>query len=127
MAKKKKSVALKEDKEVSFEQAMNQLEETVSVLENGQLGLTESLESYEMGVASLKRCYELLEKAEQKIELLSGVDADGNPTTSTFVDEGGEGNLEAKAGARSRRRSRKISDDHGAEDEGNMDLSGGLF
>ena len=32
----------------------------------------------------LKQCYELLERAERRIELLCGVDADGNPITEPF-------------------------------------------
>ena len=127
MAKKKKSAAAKQGNELTFEQAMKQLEETVSVLENGQLGLTKSLERYEMGVSSLRRCYALLENAEQKIELLSGVDVNGNPTISDLADEVGSGTLEAKASARSRRSSRNNSAENVSEDDENMDLAGGLF
>ena len=43
-----------------------------------ELGLGESLACYEEGVKLLKLCYNLLEQAERKIELLSGVDAEGN-------------------------------------------------
>ena len=34
----------------------------------------------------LKRCHTQLEAAERRIELLSGVDADGNPVTEPFDD-----------------------------------------
>ena len=42
-------------------------------------GLNESLERYEEGVKLLRQSYELLQRAERRIELLSGVDAEGNP------------------------------------------------
>ena len=69
---------------LSFEDALRQLDEIVGDLEQGRLGLSESLARYEEGVGHLKRCYEMLGAAEKKIELLSGVDADGNPITEPF-------------------------------------------
>jgi hypothetical protein len=45
----------------------------------------------------------LLERAERKIELLSGVDADGNPITRPF-EEAEEITLEEKAATRGQRR-----------------------
>jgi exodeoxyribonuclease VII small subunit len=65
----------------SFEQSLGRLDEIVHRLEEGQLGLDEALAQYEEGVKTLRRCYELLDRAEQRIELLSGVDAEGNPIT----------------------------------------------
>jgi exodeoxyribonuclease VII small subunit len=67
-----------------FEDALKRLEEIVHALEDGNVGLNESLERYEEGVKLLRQSYELLERAERKIELLSGVDADGNPVTRSF-------------------------------------------
>lgn len=91
--------------ELSFEEALAQLEQIVRKLEEGQLGLTESLSEYEAGVRHLQQCYTALEKAERKIELLSGVDAAGNPITKPFDDA--ELSLEQKAESRSRRRTAK--------------------
>jgi exodeoxyribonuclease VII small subunit len=91
--------------ELTFEQALGQLEQIVRKLEEGQLGLSDSLAHYETGVHHLKLCYDALAKAERKIELLSGVDAAGNPITTPFDDTNLP--LEDKAGARSRRRSAK--------------------
>jgi exodeoxyribonuclease VII small subunit len=71
----------------SFEQSLARLEEIVHLLEEGDLGLNEALERYEEGVKLLRQSYDLLERAERKIELLSGVDADGNPVTQPFDDE----------------------------------------
>lgn len=71
----------------SFEQSLAELEQIVRQLEEGQLGLAESLASYELGVKRLKECYELLERAERRIELLERVDADGEPVTRPFDAE----------------------------------------
>src|SRR5262245_49257811 len=68
----------------SFEQSLTELETIVHDLEDGQLGLVESLARYEQGVKHLKHCYQLLEAAERKIELLTGVADDGAPSTEPF-------------------------------------------
>lgn len=71
---------------LKFEDALLRLEQIVRALEEGDIGLNESLEKYEEGVKLLRQSYELLEKAERRIELLSGVDAEGNPVTEPFDD-----------------------------------------
>jgi exodeoxyribonuclease VII small subunit len=101
MAKKKPSTG--ENHVVSFEESLETLERIVAELESGKLGLSEALARYEEGVKHLKSCQQLLEQAERKIELLSGVDADGNPVTQPFV-EGEIESLEAKAASRAKRR-----------------------
>jgi exodeoxyribonuclease VII small subunit len=69
-----------------FEDALERLEAIVHSLEDGDIGLNESLERYEEGIKLLRQSYELLERAERRIELLSGVDAEGNPVTQPFDD-----------------------------------------
>ena len=69
---------------LTFEQALAELERIVRELENGQIGLEESLGYYEKGVTLLKRCYGQLQQAEQKIVLLKGLDADNQPITQPF-------------------------------------------
>ena len=88
----------------TFEEALDQLEGIVHELEEGQIGLDQALQRYEQGVKSLRRCYDLLQKAERRIELLSGVDAEGNPVTQPFDDRSSL-SLEEKREGRSRRRS----------------------
>jgi exodeoxyribonuclease VII small subunit len=53
-----------------FEDFLKQVEEAVRSLESGNLGLEESIGRYESGMTALKRCYEILEQAEKKIEQL---------------------------------------------------------
>lgn len=86
-----------------FEDALSRLERIVHDLEEGDLGLAEALGRYESGVGLLKQCYGLLEHAERRIELLSGVDREGNPVSMPFDDAATS--LEDKPQVRSRRRS----------------------
>lgn len=68
----------------TFEQALVRLEEVVRDLEEGRTGLDDSLARYEEGVALLKRCYGILQNAEQRVALLTDVDDEGNPVTEPF-------------------------------------------
>jgi exodeoxyribonuclease VII small subunit len=89
---------LKEDNGniLSFEQSLKRLEEIVHLLEEGELGLNEALERYEEGVKLLRQSYDLLQRAERRIELLSGVDAEGNPITQPF-DDSATANIDEKS------------------------------
>ena len=69
---------------LTFEQALAELERIVRELEEGQTGLEESLARYEAGVGLLKRCYAQLCQAEQRILLVGGVGPDGQPITQPF-------------------------------------------
>ena len=71
----------------NFETALTRLEGIVLDLEDGDLGLAEALARYESGVKLLKQCYGLLDNAQRRIELLTGVDAAGNPVSRPFDDE----------------------------------------
>lgn len=102
MAKKKPSA--EEGDSPSFEDSLSELEAIVGELESGKLGLSDALARYEQGVKHLKSCQQLLERVERKIEILSGMDAEGNPITEPF-DESEHASLEDKAAARGRRRS----------------------
>jgi exodeoxyribonuclease VII small subunit len=70
--------------ELSFEQALSQLERIVASLERGEPELTSALAKYEKGAVLLTHCHRLLEQAEQSIALLTGVDEEGNPLTAPF-------------------------------------------
>jgi exodeoxyribonuclease VII small subunit len=72
--------------EVDFEQSLRRLEQIVHSLEEGDIGLNEALKQYEEGVKLLRQSYELLERAERRIEMLSGIDAEGNPIAQPFDD-----------------------------------------
>lgn len=86
-----------------FEELLSGLENVVRKLEEEQLGLGESLKYYEQGIAFLRKCHESLADAEQKIEILAGVDATGKAITAK-LDTAAE-SLEEKQQSRSRKRS----------------------
>jgi exodeoxyribonuclease VII small subunit len=98
---KKKPIA--DPNSPSFEDSLGELEAIVAELESGKLGLSDALARYEQGVRHLKSCHGLLERAERRIEILSGVDADGKPVTKPF-DEQEFASLEERAAARGKRR-----------------------
>ena len=54
--------------ELSFEDAMNQLEEIVRRLEDGKVTLDESMQFFEQGSALKTYCLEKLEKAMLRLE-----------------------------------------------------------
>ena len=54
--------------ELSYEQARDELIETVKILELGQMGLDESLKYWERGEALAKACEEHLDGAAKRVE-----------------------------------------------------------
>jgi len=93
-----------------FEQSLEELETIVGELEGGELGLDQALDQYEQGVQRLRACHDQLEQAERKIQLLSGVDAQGNPVTEPLA--GGRGKSGEKS--REKRPTRKSAETGGA-------------
>jgi exodeoxyribonuclease VII small subunit len=76
--------ALEQSPVLTFEQALEKLEGCLRQLEDGQIGLEQALACYEEGVGLLKQCYDMLKKAEQRIQVLAGVDDQGQPLTRPF-------------------------------------------
>lgn len=56
---------------MKFEEALSKLEEAVRSLEGGKLTLDESIEKYEDALKYVRVCNEMLEKAEQKVRILT--------------------------------------------------------
>ena len=69
---------------LSFEQALAELDKVVRELEDGKIGLEDSLRQYEHGIGLLARCHAQLRQAELRILELVGVDDDGNPRVRPF-------------------------------------------
>lgn len=69
---------------LSFEQSLTALERVVRDLEEGQLDLADALARYEEGIRHLQHCYRILEQAEQRAELLTGLSEDGSPLVEPF-------------------------------------------
>ena len=70
-------------KKPNFEASLKELEEIVEQLEKGDLKLDETLAKYEMGIKIYKRCYQILESTEKKINVLLK-DRDGETYTKEF-------------------------------------------
>jgi exodeoxyribonuclease VII small subunit len=62
-----------------FETALGHLAELVGQLESGGLGLSESIDAYERGVALLRRLHEELARAEERVSVLVRIDDEGRP------------------------------------------------
>jgi len=53
-----------------FEDALNKLEKIVSKLEDGDIGLEESLKLFEEGIRLSRLCNQKLDEAEKRVEIL---------------------------------------------------------
>jgi exodeoxyribonuclease VII small subunit len=71
--------------ELSFEQAMAELETVVGRLERGDVALDESIALYERGALLKKRCETKLREAEEKVAAIT-LDAEGNPAGTVPVE-----------------------------------------
>jgi exodeoxyribonuclease VII small subunit len=57
-------------KKISFEEALKQLESIADQIEQGKIGLEESIAKYEEGMALVQQCRDILSRAEQRIQQL---------------------------------------------------------
>ena len=71
--------------EMSFEDAMKELEAVVTRLESGDVPLEDSIKLYERGAALKAHCQKKLAEAEEKVAQIT-LDGDGNPKGATPVD-----------------------------------------
>jgi len=62
-----------------FEESLGQLAELVARLESGGLGLSESIDAYERGVAIVRQLHEQLSSAEERVSVLVRIDEEGRP------------------------------------------------
>lgn len=71
--------------EMTFEQAMAELEQVVGQLERGEVPLEDSIKLYERGAALKKRCEDKLKEAEEKVSKIT-LNADGTPSGTEPVE-----------------------------------------
>ena len=77
--------------DMSFEEALIKLEDTVSQLEQGDaLTLDESLQAFEEGIRLTRLCREKLDAAELRVQQLVEVDEDGFEVTPFEAADEGE-------------------------------------
>ena len=70
-----------------FERAIEELESIVKRLEEGKVPLEESVAIYERGEALKRRCQELLDQAEARVNKIV-LDSSGKPTGVEALDVG---------------------------------------
>ena len=66
--------------ELNFEESIKELTNIVGKIEQGQIPLQDSLSQYEKGMALIKQCRTILQKAEKRIEIISELDAKSQET-----------------------------------------------
>ncbi|MFD0872097.1 exodeoxyribonuclease VII small subunit [Chlamydia abortus] len=75
--------------ELSFEQAMDKLEEIVTQLENGDVPLEKAIGLFQEGMEMSRMCSQKLDQIERKIEML--VEENGTIGKKPFLAEMDEG------------------------------------
>jgi len=81
--------------ELTFEQALARLEAIVQSIEQGRIGLQESIQQYEEGMKLIKRCRLILAEAETRIQKLQ-LSEEGELKAEPFEPEpGGESEPDA--------------------------------
>ena len=70
-----------------FGQALENLEELVSSMEDGELTLEESLQAFEKGIKLTRECQSALKNAEQKVQLLLNENGDTEEIDLDDVEE----------------------------------------
>ncbi len=74
-----------------FEEALSRLEAIADEIEQGKIGLEESILRYEEGMKLVKHCRQILESAEQRIvQLEPGAPPPGESEAADAGDEGEE-------------------------------------
>lgn len=86
--KKRATEAVAEPGETApFEASLERLTNIVERLENGELGLEESLALFEEGIRLARTAQERLDSAEKRVEELIAADQDGNPVSRELDPE----------------------------------------
>ena len=70
-----------------FEAALEELEELVSSMEDGELSLEESLQAFENGIKLTRECQAALKNAEQKVQVLLNKNGDIEESDLDGVEE----------------------------------------
>ena len=125
MGKKKQSADT--DRQLGFEDALAKLETIAHELEEGRLDLSDALARYEEGVNLLAGCHKILKKAERRIELLSGVDAEGNPIVQPFDEDEADASKAPNKKTSGRKARTSGNTPESPLDENDVDASGRLF
>ncbi len=80
---------MSEQKNVTFESAINELESIVQQLESGDLELQQSLQLFERGIELTRLSQSRLQEAEQKVQIL--MEKQGNLELQSFSESEQQG------------------------------------
>ena len=72
-------------KNKTFEENMQRLEQIVRAMERGDIALEASLEMFQEGAALVRSCEKLLDDAELQVKKIA-VAADGSPVEEAFAE-----------------------------------------
>ena len=75
------------DNNITFEEALAQLEKIVKQLENGDTTLDESVKLFEKGIKLSELCSNYLKQAQQKVEILINNDTEEPEKKDFNADE----------------------------------------
>lgn len=106
-----------------FEESLDELQQIVAELEDGSVGLEESMQRFERGVLLLRRCFKTLEEAEQKIEVLTRMNGEGEVETAPFDATATVDEADGTAGRRSRRKAAESADKADDDSERSTDTT----
>ena len=73
-------------KNKSFEENMQRLEQIVRAMERGDVALEESLKLFQEGTALVQNCGKLLDEAQLQVKKIATAD-DSSPVEEAFADE----------------------------------------
>lgn len=79
---------MSENKELSFEEALEQLESTVSSLEEGDVPLEKALHMYQEGMKLSSLCHDKLKKVEKQMDVIIEENGEIKPLTIDGEDAG---------------------------------------
>ena len=81
-------MAAQKRKTVDFEGSLEELEQLVERMEDGELSLEDSLTHYERGIRLSRLCQQALDEAEQRIQVLA--EKDGHSELRLFETDDGD-------------------------------------
>ncbi len=67
-------MASNKQEKFNFENSMRELNTLVEEMEQGNLGIEESLQKFEKGISLIRKCQSALKETEQKVQILTAKD-----------------------------------------------------
>ena len=78
-----------QDETLDFEKSLNELEQLVERMEQGDITLEESLKHFERGIGLTRACQRALKAAEQKVQIL--IEENGRTDPQPFEEQDQDG------------------------------------